>query len=86
VARMRRLSMWRRLPLWRVPLRVRLARLRWLWLRRLRLLLAMGALPHLLSSLLKSPAIKKLQPPFGGWSLASCVQPELGERLMLLQR
>ena len=41
VAWLRRLSM-RRLP-------VRLAWLRWLWLRRLRLLLAMGALPHLLS-------------------------------------
>jgi hypothetical protein len=46
---MRRLSMWRWLPLWRLPLRVRLARLRWLRLRRLRLLLAMGPLPHLLS-------------------------------------
>ena len=41
--------MWRRLPLWRMPLRVRLARLRRLRLRRVRLLLAMGPLPHLLS-------------------------------------
>jgi hypothetical protein len=46
---MRRLSMWRWLPLWRRPLRVRLARLRRLRLRRVRLLLAMGPLPHLLS-------------------------------------
>jgi hypothetical protein len=45
---MRRLSMRRRLPLRR--LRVRLARLRRLWLRWLWLLLAMGTLPHLLSS------------------------------------
>ena len=45
---MRRLSLRRRLPLRR--LRVRLARLRRLWLWWLWLLLAMGSLPHLLSS------------------------------------
>jgi len=46
---MRRLSVRvRRLPLRR--LRVRLARLRRLWLRCLWLLLAVGPLPHLLSS------------------------------------
>jgi hypothetical protein len=39
------------LPLWRL----RLARLRRLWLRRLRLLLVMGTLPHLLRALLQSP-------------------------------
>ena len=43
-----RLSVRRRLPL-------RLARLRRLWLRRLRLLLVMGTLPHLLRALLQSP-------------------------------
>jgi hypothetical protein len=46
-----RLSVRRRLPLWRL----RLARLRRLWLRRLRLLLVMGTLPHLLRALLQSP-------------------------------
>jgi len=42
---MRRLSM-------RVPLRLRLAPLRRLWLRRLWLLLVMGTLPHLLKGTL----------------------------------
>jgi hypothetical protein len=42
VARVRRLSM-------RVPLWLRLASLRWLWLRRLWLLRVMGTLPLLLT-------------------------------------
>ena len=46
MARMRRLSM-------RVPLRLRLASLRRLWLRRLRLLCVMGTLPHLLKGTLR---------------------------------
>ena len=57
----RRLSMRGRLPMW--WLRLRLARLRWLWLRRLRLLLVMGTLRHLLKgtprqipSTIKAPA------------------------------
>ena len=45
MAGMRRLSM-------RVPLRLRLATLRRLWLRRLWLLLAVGSLPHLLKGIL----------------------------------
>jgi hypothetical protein len=55
VAWLRRLSLRRRVPLrW---LRMRLAWLRWLWLRRLRLLLAMGPLPHLLKGTqYKAPA------------------------------
>ena len=52
---MRRLSVRRRLPVRRRwPLRLRLARLRWLWLRRLWLLLVMGTLPHLLKGTLRS--------------------------------
>ena len=58
------MSVRRRLPLWRRwPLRLRLARLRWLWLRRLWLLLVMGTLRHLLKgtnvqipSTIKAPA------------------------------
>ena len=43
------------MPLWwRWPLRLRLARLRWLWLRRLWLLLVMGTLRHLLKGTLRS--------------------------------
>ena len=45
MARLRRLSMWWRLSMRR---RLRLARLRWLPLRWLWLLLAVGPLPHLL--------------------------------------
>jgi hypothetical protein len=48
---MRRLSVRRRLPVRR---RLRLARLRWLWLRRLWLLLVMGTLRHLLKGTLRS--------------------------------
>ena len=49
------MSVRRRLPVrWRWPLRLRLARLRWLWLRRLWLLLFMGTLPHLLKGTLRS--------------------------------
>jgi hypothetical protein len=48
---MRRLSMWRWLPVRR---RLRLATLRWLWLRRLWLLRLMGTLPHLLKGTLRS--------------------------------
>jgi hypothetical protein len=61
VARMRRLPVRRRLPL--RSLRVRLARLWRLWLRRLWLLRVLGTLPHLLKgalvqipSTIKAPA------------------------------
>ena len=54
MARMRRLSM-------RVPLRLRLAPLRRLWLRRLWLLLVMGTLPrllkaHFIPTIIRAPA------------------------------
>ena len=49
---MRRLSVRRRLPV-RWPLWLRLARLRWLWLRRLWLLPFMGTLRHLLKGTLR---------------------------------
>ena len=67
MARMRRLSM-------RVPLRLRLATLRRLWLRRLWLLLAVGSLPHLLEGVLpfKSRVRQKPQPALRGWPGPYC--------------
>ena len=70
MARMRRLSM-------RVPLRLRLATLRRLWLRRLWLLLAVGSLPHLLKRTLRSKfkvssTIKKPQPALRSWPGLYC--------------
>jgi hypothetical protein len=53
---MRRLSVWRRLPVRRW---LRLARLQRLWLRRLRLLLSLGTLRHLLKVKLADPEHNK---------------------------
>ena len=51
--------MWRWLPLWRLPLRVRLARLRRVRLRRMRLLPYMGTLRRLLKATLANPERNK---------------------------
>jgi hypothetical protein len=57
--------MWRWLPVRR---RLRLATLRWLWLRRLWLLLLMGTVPRLLKGTLHSnPEHNKPQPALRDW-------------------